>query len=1199
MPTEGWGGSSDTIKTPKSKQTPNIVPVDTSIENGSKVVKTKLVKYDNLKESFIKKWTFNNKGELQLLLNWFKAEYYEPQGKFWLYIHKGSLPSGLLAILKSKADDFHKENKRILFSFPFKLIGPDISLYSQDDFYVIEYPDGSKFHIRIKDFNNWNLQNIKNWIPERDIEQNSLHDFIIESSNEGIQLTKDDKIVTNIPWEQVGIIHDNTWEIVIVHDNLIEFIQVINNGQIKHKWDSIKHNYGEIEKMKIDRNSNFLLFISSYGSDKKLHIVNRETLEEVKTFNDIVDIIQIDNKNDITCLDTDGNLVWITTNFDQFSYWFVHDQSFEERKVVEITDNASSKLRDLLDTWSIDVNVDDVTISTNQEWWNNHKDLVQKLWDTQIKDWNSLKTLFTNADSLEEIELVYQGFLQIKSHPDVSAVSGLTINMENEINTKRFTIKNHTISTELEDINLRLEELRGNTSKEMHVYFAELVRLKSEIASFQKARSQITVRDQELDEKIQDTKEQIEQEIVRMKIQNKEDIEKSIKSKLSKIENFLSNIVYLAQITDIYNTELYKDIESLVQYLEDDKKIEYDKELQEIIESRIKKISETEDNKRKIEEQNTIMEISAIESILASLETILASIDSEETLRTMEWNDSLVNTITIEIKKLPKSEAEKLQLHLESLFRERLQKIKLLKLETKWVIHSLDEYGIDTSLYYTEPKQQEIGFELLWHRQANGSIRLELMYDDGTIFNIDRYLSNPQKYSEGLLYSDINPEISSGDFVKLQKNYSEWKKTAAQELEDLYKMYNIIQNEEEVEEKIRLLKQEWLFTVFTKDWKEQKRSWLVYEDLLEDWLDKKKKQELIKWFLKNENETKEKIKKRMWKLRKEYKSWRVLDNFATHLATTLNLNPRSHLKLPNPDFIVLDEERDLFEKISVWLMIQKEEQKGIDILEWPPGLWKTMWCEFLWAVTNREVVRVQCSKMDPNDLFYSPQLKAWETSRQPAEWLKLMQKPGTLIIFDEIDKLNSQCFERLHSLFDGARSIYDPQIWSVKANEDCVFLGTRNSYEIMSNPIVSRSNIIAVNAPSEMNEAYKIARYSWLEFFQELSYDEFKNFYKNIGSKNNKWKIKEVLLQIKGLVKIFNALREKQIVKNYSDDKFEFEISYRDAEQIFFRYNRYKNADFAEILLEVIVPKARAVVKDFEDKDIQEKIVRDIISSHF
>jgi hypothetical protein len=35
-------------------------------------------------------------------------------------------------------------------------------------------------------------------------------------------------------------------------------------------------------------------------------------------------------------------------------------------------------------------------------------------------------------------------------------------------------------------------------------------------------------------------------------------------------------------------------------------------------------------------------------------------------------------------------------------------------------------------------------------------------------------------------------------------------------------------------------------------------------------------------------------------------------------------------------------------------------------------------CEFLANVTNREIVRVQCSKMDPSDMFFSPQYKAGE-----------------------------------------------------------------------------------------------------------------------------------------------------------------------------------------------------------------------------
>ncbi|HBA44935.1 TPA: hypothetical protein DEG21_03785 [Patescibacteria group bacterium] len=63
--------------------------------------------------------------------------------------------------------------------------------------------------------------------------------------------------------------------------------------------------------MKIDKNSNFLLLISKYSATSKfsishkLHIVNRKTLEEIQSFDNIVDILQIDNKNDLTCLSKD------------------------------------------------------------------------------------------------------------------------------------------------------------------------------------------------------------------------------------------------------------------------------------------------------------------------------------------------------------------------------------------------------------------------------------------------------------------------------------------------------------------------------------------------------------------------------------------------------------------------------------------------------------------------------------------------------------------------------------------------------------------------------------------------------------------------------------------------------------------------------------------------------------------------------
>jgi len=156
----------------------------------------------------------------------------------------------------------------------------------------------------------------------------------------------------------------------------------------------------------------------------------------------------------------------------------------------------------------------------------------------------------------------------------------------------------------------------------------------------------------------------------------------------------------------------------------------------------------------------------------------------------------------------------------------------------------------------------------------------------------------------------------------------------------------------------------------------------------------------------------------------------------------------------------LDEEKkEILEKLSERLAEQKQNG-GIEILEWWSELWKTAMCEFLANVTNREIVRVPCSKIDPSDLFYSSTLEKNEVTREQADWIKAMQKPWTIILFDEIDKLDAQCFERLHSLFDRSRSVFDSHLWAIKANEDCLFIWTCNSDSRLSNPILSRSRIL-------------------------------------------------------------------------------------------------------------------------------------------
>lgn len=232
--------------------------------------------------------------------------------------------------------------------------------------------------------------------------------------------------------------------------------------------------------------------------------------------------------------------------------------------------------------------------------------------------------------------------------------------------------------------------------------------------------------------------------------------------------------------------------------------------------------------------------------------------------------------------------------------------------------------------------------------------------------------------------------------------------------------------------------------------------------------------------------------------------------------------------------------------------------------------------------------------MDPSDMFFAPQVKAGETSRQPAEWIRLMQEPGVVILFDEIDKLSPECFDRLHSLFDGGRSVFDPQIGSIKAHSDAVFVGTRNSYQAMTNPITSRATIILMEAPSADNEAFKVSKYTHIPLFEKMDFEEFKKMNVRYGDSFQSTdpaekKVAQTFKNIRGLVKILHTLRGKQKSDNF-DDKFEYEVSYRDAEQIFLRYNRNPERNFGDIVKEILIPKARAVVHSSEDKDRQEKI---------
>jgi MoxR-like ATPase len=171
-----------------------------------------------------------------------------------------------------------------------------------------------------------------------------------------------------------------------------------------------------------------------------------------------------------------------------------------------------------------------------------------------------------------------------------------------------------------------------------------------------------------------------------------------------------------------------------------------------------------------------------------------------------------------------------------------------------------------------------------------------------------------------------------------------------------------------------------------------------------------------------------------------------------------------------------------------------------------------------------------------------------------------MQRPGVIILFDEIDKLSPECFDRLHSLFDSGRHVYDAQIGQFRAHTDTLFVATSNLYGSLPNPIISRFSITTMSAPGEMNEAYKISKKSGIPAIEQMDFASFNKTVERLPDTLTD-QIEIVINNAHKLAKVFAELRIKQQSTDYSD-KFEYEISLREAEQIFGIWKQDSLQDF-------------------------------------
>ena len=582
-------------------------------------------------------------------------------------------------------------------------------------------------------------------------------------------------------------------------------------------------------------------------------------------------------------------------------------------------------------------------------------------------------------------------------------------------------------------------------------------------------------------------------------------------------------------------------------------KSEYEAKLSSLETNRIVELNDFS-AKQKEEQTQQINKIkSDIKWKIDELKLIFSEIDEADEIEDLWDSNELVKRINEKIKELPNKDADEILLQLRRTLDDVKYQSMISSADSVWIVRTLDDFWIDTSLYYNEDWLEEVEWKISWQKLQDGTYNIAV-----TLINGETHEYTEEMYdNDGETYRNV-PLLKNGDQIPLNFNFTKKEK-------------DVFQN--------KLNK--W------RDWYDWRISW-------------KEQLKALKEQLKNEtdSEKRDSLNKEILKLKEYYKDIRYTESIISRLIKQQKLNPRSKVPSRNSDYIVLDEEKEILKTLSARLRCQKK-YGWIDILEWWPGLWKTVMCEFLASVTNREIAVVACGRVDPETMIFSPSIKGKNSGWEPADWVTLMQKPWTLIVFDEIDKLPPAAVVKLHSLFDTRRSVYHDKMWEVKANPDCLFMGTRNLYDTLSNPIASRARIFRMTYPSVRNEAYKISKYAKDNpVLNMMKYEDFNELYdkyvvrgepepKNAREK----KVYQEIINIDKLLQVFTKLREL-----FGEDKYNYEISYRDAQKVYQDYNNW--IDFKTATMNALLRWAWAVTEwDKSEKNEQVETVKAVIDS--
>lgn len=307
------------------------------------------------------------------------------------------------------------------------------------------------------------------------------------------------------------------------------------------------------------------------------------------------------------------------------------------------------------------------------------------------------------------------------------------------------------------------------------------------------------------------------------------------------------------------------------------------------------------------------------------------------------------------------------------------------------------------------------------------------------------------------------------------------------------------------------------------------------------------------------------------------------------------------------------------EEIAEALNLQRDNHRGILLLQGEAGTGKNVLIDMLANLSNREVVSILCNENSVKEdltyeFYYDPEKG---TYKLPSRLIEGLQKPGAIILFDEINALKPGIAKMLNALFDYRRRIFLPEGGKerdILADPTVLFVGTMNPQNYggvnrLSPEVKSRARVVDIEYPPfeiegdrtryRPDEAEMLANY--MSTLGTLNQKEFRlcwDYVINRDTTNGAERILQGnpvleadIRRVYDVVRVANRLREMYEAYQIgeSNEPMDFPTSIREVVDIVLEMNHKRGV--GNIIRRVIIPK----IDDRRQKKIVEETINAVL----